>query len=145
MITFTCRLETPFLPGSPPLTPVYETVDRSGECQDKTAFGPPSFNVENSLENVFGGPAGGPDQPRRFGSRTAGDISTWHSSSEVTSTGRSRTQELGARAKTRDSHAHREPRSQTSGMSAAVGLDSAHRGTGGRPAEISDDSDVLVV
>jgi len=39
------------LPGSPPPTPEYEAEDCSGECYAKTAFGLPSFHVENGVEN----------------------------------------------------------------------------------------------
>ena len=116
------------LPGSPPRTPGYDAGDRSGERYDKTAFGIPSFQAKIGVENVLGGPAGGPEQPTRFGSGSAGDKSTWRSSSGDTSIGRGRTHELGARAKTRDSHGSRQPRSKTSGTPAAAGSDSAHRG-----------------
>jgi len=139
-----CRQETG-LPGSPPPTPAYEAEDRRGKCYDKTAFGIPSFHAEIGVDNLLGGPAGGPEQPTRFGSGSAGDKSTWRSSSGVTSIGRGRTHELGARAKTRDSHGSRQPRSKVSGTPAAAGLDSAHRGGSGSPADVSDNSDTLAV
>ena len=76
------------LPGSPPPTPAYEAEDRRGECYDITAFGILSFHAEIGVENLLGGPAGGPEQPTRFGSGSTGDKSTWRSSSGDTSIGR---------------------------------------------------------
>jgi len=120
-------------PGSLPPTPALNTRDRSGERYDEITFGPSSVCVENAVENVLGGLAGGPEQPTRFGGGPGDDMGTWRSTSEVTSTKGGAQQELGTRIKSRDSHVGR----RTSAMSATAGYDSTHRARSENFADVS--------
>ena len=128
-------------PGSPPPTPAWGIGDRSGKRYDESAFGQPMQLYENISESAHGGANGGLDEPPLHSGGLAKDISTKDSTSKVTSTGRGASRELGARAKSRDSHVRGESHSRASGTHVAAGFDSAHRPGGGKLDDISDFTD----
>ena len=122
-------------PGSPPPTPYNGRSDRSGEYSTDIAFGNTAATPEYTTEKAIGGS----DKPMRLVGGPSEDVRTCSDPGEITGPERGVTYALGARSKSRASHAYRK----ASDTGHAAGYNSAHSARHGKRADVTPVGDAL--